>query len=92
MLLVFLLSGLVHELVISVPARGGYGLPTGYFLLQGLGVAAEHTRVGRRIGLGHGWRGWLFTMLVTAAPAFWLFHPPFIRNLILPMLKALNGN
>lgn len=92
MLLVFLLSGLVHELVISLPARGGYGLPTGYFLLQGLGVACEHTRVGRRIGLGHGWRGWLFTMFVTIAPAFWLFHPPFIRHVILPMLKAFNAN
>ena len=88
-LLVFLLSGLVHELVISLPARGGYGLPTGYFLIQGLGVAGEHTRIDRRIGLGHGWRGWLFTMFVTIAPAFWLFHRPFIRNVILPMLHAI---
>lgn len=90
-LLVFLLSGLVHELVISVPAHGGYGLPTGYFLLQGLGVVAEHTRVGRRIGLSHGWRGWLFTLLVAAVPACWLFHPPFIHHVILPMLHALGA-
>ena len=88
---VFLLSGLVHELVISLPARGGYGLPTGYFLIQGLGVVAEHTTLGRRFGLGHGVCGWLFTMLVTIAPAFWLFHPPFIRNVILPMLHAIGA-
>jgi predicted DCC family thiol-disulfide oxidoreductase YuxK len=85
-LLVFLVSGLIHELVISIPAHGGYGLPTGYFVLQGLGVAGERTRLGRRAGLGRGWRGRLFTVVVAAAPAFWLFPPLFVRTVILPML------
>jgi len=90
-LLVFLVSGLIHELVISIPARGGYGLPTGYFVLQGLAVAGERTRVGRRIGLGRAWRGWLFTVVVAAAPAFWLFPPLFVRNVILPMLAFISA-
>jgi hypothetical protein len=90
-LLVFLLSGLIHELVISIPAHGGYGLPTGYFVVQGLGVAGEHTRLGRRVGLGRGWRGWLFTVIVAAAPAFWLFPPPFVRTVILPMLAFIGA-
>jgi predicted DCC family thiol-disulfide oxidoreductase YuxK len=90
-LLVFLVSGLIHELVISLPAQGGYGLPTAYFVLQGLGVAGERSRLGRRVGLGRGWPGWLFTVVVAAAPAFWLFPPVFVRNVILPLLTFLGA-
>jgi alginate O-acetyltransferase complex protein AlgI len=87
-LVVFLVSGALHELVISVPAGGGYGLPTAYFLLQGAGVLFERSRPGRGLGLGRGARGWLFTLILALTPVYWLFHPPFIRNVILPMLQA----
>jgi hypothetical protein len=91
MLATFLVSGLIHDLVISVPAGGGYGLPTGYFVLQGLGVAGERSRPGRWLGLGSGWRGWVFTVIVTVGPAFWLFPPPFVHNIILPMLGVIRA-
>jgi predicted DCC family thiol-disulfide oxidoreductase YuxK len=91
MMCVFLTSGLIHELVISVPARGGYGLPTLYFLLQGAGVLFEHTRLAHRLGINGGFRGWLFTAIIAAGPAFWLFHPPFIHHVILPFLKCLGA-
>lgn len=29
--------------------------------------------------------------IATAGPVFWLFHPPFVRNVILPMLDALGA-
>lgn len=90
-LLVFVLSGLIHELVISVPAGRGYGLPTAYFFVQGLGVITERSPLGRKLGLGHGLLGWFFTVVVTAGPVFWLFHPPFIKNVILPMLTAIGA-
>lgn len=90
-LIVFLFSGLIHDFIISVPARGGYGLPTVYFLIQGVGVIFERTNFGKWLGLAHGWHGWLFTAICTIGPAFWLFHPIFIRNVILPMLQAIGA-
>jgi Membrane bound O-acyl transferase family len=90
-LLVFLVSGLIHESVISVPARGGYGLPTGYFILQGLGVLIERSPAGRALGLGGGIRGWTFMAVTTAAPAFWLFHPPFVLRVMLPFMEAIRA-
>lgn len=90
-LAVFVVSGLLHELVISLPARGGYGLPTIYFTAQGLGLLLERSRAGRRLGLGRGWKGRMFALVVAAGPAFWLFHPPFIHSVILPMLHAIGA-
>jgi hypothetical protein len=90
-LLAFFVSGLIHELVISVPARGGYGLPTCYFVLQGLGVLFERSLPGQRLGLSSGTRGWLFAVICAGAPAFLLFHPWFVRGVILPFLMAIGA-
>jgi len=89
--LVFILSGLIHDLVISVPARGGYGLPTAYFVLQGLGVAVERSSAGKRFGLRGGLRGWLFMAVFIVAPVFWLFHRPFVLHVIIPFMKAVHA-
>jgi len=89
--LVFAVSGLVHDLVISVPARGGYGLPTLYFLLQGVGVTAERSQLGSRLGLARGVRGWCFMALFLTAPLFWLFHPRFVARVILPFMEAVHA-
>jgi hypothetical protein len=52
--------------VITVPARGGYGLPTAYFLLQGAGLLLERSTWGRRLGLGTGIPGRAFTLIFAA--------------------------
>jgi hypothetical protein len=89
--LVFLASGLIHDFVISFPARGGYGLPTAYFILQGVGVTIERSNFGKRLALRNGLRGWLFTAVFTIAPLFWLFHPLFVLRVILPFMQAIHA-
>ncbi len=79
----FFASGLVHDLVISVPAGGGYGLPTLYFVIQGVGLLIERTRWARPL------RGRVLTTFIVLAPAFGLFHPPFVERVVLPFLDVL---
>ena len=90
-LVAFAFSGLIHDLVISVPARGGFGLPTGYFALQGLGILLERSSIGRVLRLSQGLRGRIYVAIVAGAPAFWLFHPPFVTRVIVPLLKVLGA-
>ncbi len=89
--LVFVVSGLIHDLVISLPACGGYGLPTLYFLLQGAGVTVERSRFGKWLGLGQGARGWCFMMVFLTVPVFGLFHPWFVLRVILPFMRAIHA-
>lgn len=74
----FLASGLLHELAISVPVNAGYGLPTSYFLLHGALVAVE-----RHVSFARG-RVWTFFWLIAPLPL--LFHPPFLRGVVWPLL------
>lgn len=88
---VFFISGLIHELVISLPARGGYGLPTLYFLIQGAGAVFERSISARQIGLRGTVAGRIFTIATVAGPAFALFHPPFVHRVILPFLQTIHA-
>jgi hypothetical protein len=87
----FLFSGFVHDLVISVPAGGGYGGPTLFFLFQAIAMLIERSAAGKKLGLGHGWRGWLFTAVAVAGPAWLLFHPPFVTRVVVPFIESLTS-
>jgi Membrane bound O-acyl transferase family len=89
--LVFVVSGLVHDLVISLPAGAGYGLPTLYFMVQGAGIAIEHSRFGKGLGLSRGARGWFFTVVLVVGPVFGLFHPWFVRRVTIPFMQAIHA-
>ena len=86
---VFLVSGVVHDLVISVPSGAGFGLPTLYFTIQGVGLLLERSLVGKRIGLGKPVVGRMLCAVVVLAPVVLLFHPPFVEQVIVPMLQTL---
>jgi len=79
----FLFSGLVHDLVISVPAGGGYGWPTLYFVLQGGGLLAE--RALKLAGVANRF----FAAVVLLAPAAALFHIPFLERVVIPFLDVI---
>ena len=88
---VFLFSGVLHDLAISIPARAGYGLPTLYFILQAMGVEIERSRFGRRWRLRGGVRGWMYAAAIVLGPACLLFHAPFLRHVVIPFLHVLRA-
>ncbi|MBS7566939.1 hypothetical protein KHS38_21215 [Mucilaginibacter sp. Bleaf8] len=83
---VFIFSGLLHELALSVPVNKGYGHPLLYFLIQGLAVLLE-----KRLALHHinflqnkiTARLWVFFWLVAPIPL--LFHATFLQEVIWPL-------
>lgn len=74
----FLLSGLLHELAISVPARAGYGRPLGYFVLEGLFVVAEKR-------LAPNSRSRLRVWIGVLAPLPLILIPDFVRGALWPL-------
>lgn len=85
----FVASGVIHDLVISVPARGGYGLPTLYFTISGVAVLLLRGKHARRCRLNTGWRGRAMAVIVLALPLPLVAHEPFIMNVILPFMDAV---
>ncbi len=90
-LVVFLFSGLMHELVISVPAGAGYGGPTLYFVGQALLLRLEHFRPVRGFIRGRPVLGWLWTALAVLGPVPLLLHSAFLHDVVVPFLRVLGA-
>ncbi|MBL9116786.1 MAG: hypothetical protein JNJ83_17390 [Verrucomicrobiaceae bacterium] len=82
--LVYVISGLAHELAISVPAGAGYGRPLAYFLIQGLVVSLEQ---GRPITAPWFWRLRAWIALILPLPL--LVHEPFVMGVMHPFFQAI---
>ncbi|NUQ35866.1 MAG: membrane bound O-acyl transferase family-domain-containing protein, partial [Planctomycetaceae bacterium] len=81
----FLVSGVLHDVAISLPVQAGYGLPTLYFLLHGVLVLVERWLEQRGIALSSSWIGrvWCFAWIVGPLPL--LMHEPFIKGVVMPV-------
>ncbi len=90
-IITFFISGLIHELVITVPVGAGYGLPTFYFTLQGAAILVERSSAGVRLGLARGWRGHAFALAVVTVPIFMLFPPSFVLNVMVPFFQIIKA-
>jgi alginate O-acetyltransferase complex protein AlgI len=83
---VFLVSGLAHEAVISVPAGAGFGGPTLYFAVQGAAMLWES---GSPAGSGV-WRR-LRALAVLVVPLPLLFHASFVTGVCQPFFEAIHA-
>ncbi len=83
---VFLASGLVHELVVSVPAGAGYGGPTLYFLIQALALSLE-----RGCPLKQRWIWRLRALAFLLLPLPLLFPRPFVMNVCHPFIHFIGA-
>lgn len=87
----FMFSGVVHEIVISYPAGGGYGGPTLFFVIQGIALLVER-RLSRTCGgTKREWIIRLYAIAVLLVPAGLLFHTHFVSEIILPFMKAVRS-
>jgi hypothetical protein len=85
----FAISGMIHDVVISLPAGAGFGWPTVYFTLQGAAVFLERSHAGRGAGLGRGITGRLFAWATVLGLSPLLLHRPFVECVIVPFLAAV---
>lgn len=77
---VFIASGLLHELAITLPVRSGFGGPTLYFIFHGILALAERKR-GKAFGR-------IPTLMAVALPIGLLFPPAFRDQVIARCLEV----
>ena len=80
MFAVFLVSGLLHELAITVPVGGGYGWPTAFFIIHGV-ICLLEKKDSIYMGVVCG------VVLVLGVP--YLFGQKFLEEIIIPSRNVL---
>lgn len=85
----FLLSGVLHEIAISLPVQNGYGLPTLYFVIHAFAMRLEKKFPPVQRILAHPIlsRVWVVALLLLPLPL--LFHTAFINEVLTPLRSLL---
>jgi hypothetical protein len=85
----FLLSGLLHEIAISLPVKAGYGLPMLYFLIHAVAMQLESKFLFVQNIVRHRvWSHvWVMGLLVLPMPL--LFHRAFIDGVLRPLAEII---
>jgi hypothetical protein len=86
LILSFFISGIFHEVALSLPVGSGYGLPMLYFILQSIFVLAERKFIHKFSPIMR--KSWTFICLLLPFPL--LLHAAFIDGIMLPFLKLLS--
>ena len=81
----FIISGLFHEMAISLPVQAGWGGPMAYFVIQGLAMQLEGKFFKQSGGLTR--RLWTWSWLFLPLPL--LFHQPFREGFVAPLLSTI---
>jgi alginate O-acetyltransferase complex protein AlgI len=79
---IFVVSGVLHELAITLPVRAGFGLPTAYFTFHGCLTLLERRR-GRPFGK-------IPALLAVILPLGFLFPPAFQHEVIARCLEIFD--
>ena len=82
LLISFLVSGLLHEVALSLPVNKGFGFPTLYFLIQALLIMAERHFLKGKMGR-------LLVIFSLLIPLPLLFHPAFLQEIMQPFLQQI---
>lgn len=80
-------SGILHELAISLPVRSGFGLPFLYFIIQAVLILGAEKYIIRPDTGAFKRLLWLLVCLFLPMPI--LFHQPFIKGVVLPLVDLL---
>jgi len=79
----FVMSGLMHEVAITLPVHSGYGLPTLYFLIQALMTDKE-----LRTNTGGSFRRGLM-LLTVLVPVPLVFPTVFVNSVVWPLVRLM---